>query len=192
METISSNKYKKIANIEPPGQRLHSGMSTLTYWGRMTPACVSNLTFIGSGSGMSTLTYWGRMTPACVNNLTFIGSGNGLSPGRYQAIVWTNARILLIKPLRTNFSKISIEILYIFIQENTFEYTVRKMGAVLSRSECVNYEVMISCIDCPIMWTTTKGFIFYRTESICISDLNFFITFWIHVLLIHVVISCWL
>ena len=74
------------------------------------------------------------MTPACVNNLTFIGSGNGLSPGRYQAIVWNNARRLLIKPLRTNFSKISIEILYIFIQENTFEYTVRKMGAVLSRS----------------------------------------------------------
>ena len=32
---------------------------------------------------------------------------------------------LLIKPLRTNFSKILIEILYIFIQENTFEYTVR-------------------------------------------------------------------
>ena len=51
------------------------------------------------------------MTPACVNNLTIIGLDNGLSPGRYQAIVWTNARILLIEPLRTNFSKILIEIL---------------------------------------------------------------------------------
>ena len=46
----------------------------------------------------------------CVSNLTIIGSYNGLSPGRGQAIIWTNAGILLIGPLGTNFSDILIEI----------------------------------------------------------------------------------
>ena len=55
------------------------------------------------------LTHWGRMTHICVGKLTIIGSDNGLSPGRRQAIIWTNAEILLIRPLRTNFSEILIE-----------------------------------------------------------------------------------
>ena len=51
------------------------------------------------------LTHWGRVTHICVSKLTFIGSDNGLSPGRRQAIIWTNAEILSIGPLRTNFSE---------------------------------------------------------------------------------------
>ena len=42
--------------------------------------------------------------------LPSIGSDNGLAPGRRQAIIWTNAGILLIGPLWTNFSEILIEI----------------------------------------------------------------------------------
>ena len=57
------------------------------------------------------LTHWGRVTHICVDKLTIIDSDNGLSPGRRQAIIWTNAGILLIGPLGTNFSEISIEIL---------------------------------------------------------------------------------
>ena len=56
------------------------------------------------------LTHWGRVTHICVSNLTTIGSVNGLSPGRRQAITWTNAGILLIGPIGTNFSEILIEI----------------------------------------------------------------------------------
>ena len=56
------------------------------------------------------LTHWGWVTHICVGNLTIIGSDNGLSPERHQAIIWTNAGILLIRPLETNFSEISIEI----------------------------------------------------------------------------------
>ena len=55
------------------------------------------------------------MTHICVSNLTIIGSDNALSPGRRQAIIWTNAGILLIEPLGTNFSEILIEI-------NTFSF----------------------------------------------------------------------
>ena len=54
------------------------------------------------------LTHWGRVTHICVSNLAIIGSDNGLSPGRYQAIIWTNAGILSIGPLGTNFSDILI------------------------------------------------------------------------------------
>ena len=57
------------------------------------------------------LTHWGRATHICVGNLTIYGSDNGLSPERRQAIIWTNAGILLIGPLGTNFSEILIEIL---------------------------------------------------------------------------------
>ena len=46
------------------------------------------------------------MTHICVSKSTIIGSDNGLSPGRRQAIIWTNAGILLIRTLATNFSKI--------------------------------------------------------------------------------------
>ena len=52
------------------------------------------------------LTHWGRVTHICVGKQTIIGSDNGLSPGRRQAIIWTNAGILLIGPLGTNFSEI--------------------------------------------------------------------------------------
>ena len=50
------------------------------------------------------------MMHVCLGNLTIIGSDNGLSPGRRQAIIWTNAGILLIGPLGTNFNELSIEI----------------------------------------------------------------------------------
>ena len=46
----------------------------------------------------------------CIGNLTIIGPDNGLSPGRRQAIIWTNAGILLIGALGTNFSEILIKI----------------------------------------------------------------------------------
>ena len=66
------------------------------------------------------LTHWGRVTHICVSKLTIIGSDNGLSPGRRQAIIWTNAGILLIWPLGTSFSEILIEIL-------TFSFTKMRL-----------------------------------------------------------------
>ena len=48
-------------------------------------------------------------TYASVNSVN-IGSDNGLLPIQCQAIIWTNAGILLIGHLGTNFSEISVEI----------------------------------------------------------------------------------
>ena len=69
--------------------------------------------FLGHGGmpiDIQDLTHWGRVTYICVSDLILIGSDNGLSPGRRQAIIWTNAGILLIGLLGTNFSEILIEI----------------------------------------------------------------------------------
>ena len=46
----------------------------------------------------------------CLSKLTIIGWDNGLLPGRRQAIIWTNAGILLIGPLGINFCEILIKI----------------------------------------------------------------------------------
>ena len=50
---------------------------------------------ISSTNADLSLTHGGRVTHVCVGKLTIIGSDNGLSPGRHQAIIWTNAGILL-------------------------------------------------------------------------------------------------
>ena len=49
------------------------------------------------------------MTHICVSNLTTIVSNNSLSPGLRQTIIWTNAGLLLIRHLGTNFYEIVIE-----------------------------------------------------------------------------------
>ena len=63
------------------------------------------------------LTHWGRVTHICVSKLIIIGSDNGLSPGRRQAIIWTNAGIMSIGTLGTNFSAILIDILRLSLKK---------------------------------------------------------------------------
>ena len=72
------------------------------------------------------LTHWGRVTHICVTKLTIIGSDNGLSPDRRQAIIWTNAGILLIGPLGTNLIEILIEILI---------FSFKKMRLIVSSAK---------------------------------------------------------
>ena len=49
------------------------------------------------------------MAHICVGDLAIIGSDNGLSPGRREAIICTNAGMLLIGLLAANVSEIIIE-----------------------------------------------------------------------------------
>ena len=88
---------------------------------------------------MLSLTHWGRVTHICVGNLTIIGSDNGLSPGRRQAIIWTNAGILLIGPLGTNFSEIQIG-----IQTSSYKKMHLKMASVKWRPFCLGLNVLIT------------------------------------------------
>ena len=74
----------------------------------------------------------------CVSKLSIFGSDNGLSPGRRQAIIWTNAGILLIGPLGTKFNEILIEI-------HTF--SLKKMRLKVSSAKrrpfCLGLNVLI-------------------------------------------------
>ena len=83
------------------------------------------------------LTHWGQVTHIYAGKLTIIGSDIGLLPGRPQAIIWTNAGILLIRLWGTNFSKILIN-WNIFIQEKAFENVVWTMAVIFSRPQSVN------------------------------------------------------
>ena len=88
------------------------------------------------------LTHWGRVTHICVGKLTTIGSDNGLSPERRQAIIWTNAGILLIGPLGTNFSEIFIE-----IQAFSFKKMHLKISSANWRPFCLGLSVLTGTIE---------------------------------------------
>ena len=87
-------------------------------------------------------------------NLATIGSDNGLSPVQCQAIIQTNIGLLLIEPLGTNFSKISVEI-------NQFSYF--KMHLKMSSAKwwpyCICLNVLI--LDHPnwvaVIWRHFHG-----------------------------------
>ena len=84
--------------------RLHKLYRTL-----YQPYCFSLLYQIPSYQSQS-LNSLRRSDAYICSKLTIIGSDNGLSPGWRQAIIWTNAGILLIRTLGTNFSEILSEI----------------------------------------------------------------------------------
>ena len=83
-----------------------------------------------------TLTHWGRVTHICVSKLTIIGSDNGLSPDRRQAIISTNAGIMLIGPLGTNVSEILIKILTFSFKKMRLNVSSGKWRSFFSASMC--------------------------------------------------------
>ena len=82
------------------------------------------------------------MTHICVGNLATIGSDNGLSPDRRQAIIWTNAGILLIGPWGTKFGEILIEILTFLLKEMRL-----KVSSAKWRPFCLGLNVSIMWYD---------------------------------------------
>ena len=85
-----------------------------------------------------TISHWGRVTHICVGKLAIIGSDNGLSPERHQAIIWTNAGILLIGPLGTNLSEILIEI-------QTF--SLKKIRLKMSSAKCCSFRLGLNVLS---------------------------------------------
>ena len=83
------------------------------------------------------LTHCGRVTHICVGKPTITGSDNGLSPGRREVIIWTNAVILLIGPVGTNFNEIFGEI-------QTFSF--RKIRLKMSSAECCPFRLGLNVL----------------------------------------------
>ena len=130
----------------------HDVMCSWIYWCRATYVCstlINHITrsgtflqqwtrslyyhwyiVIGSetewGSSHWHLYDWSRVTHICVGKLIILGSDNGLSPGRRQAIIWTNAGILLIELSGTNFSEILIGIQTLSFKEMHFKMSSEK------------------------------------------------------------------
>ena len=92
---------------------------------------------IGGFCTITALTHWGRATHICFSKLTTIGLDNGLSPGQRQAIIWTNAGILLIGPLGTNFSEILLR-----IQTFSFKKMHLKVSSAKWRPFCLGLNVL--------------------------------------------------
>ena len=110
------------------------------------------------------------MTHTCVGKLTIIASDNGLSPGRRQAIIWTNAGILLIGPLGTKFNKMLIK-----IHTFSFKKMHLKMSSAKWRSFCLGPNVLMLFLILPQTISDEVGnkvklyslfflFLFFRDE----------------------------
>ena len=84
------------------------------------------------------------MTHICVRKLTVIGSDHGLSPGRRQAIIWSNAGILLIGPLRTHLMNKQWTNNEIIIEIHTFSFKKihLKMSSEKWRPFCLGLNVL--------------------------------------------------
>ena len=140
------------------------------------------LPIIVPGPSVSTLpkhlTHGGQMPHICVINLTIIGPDNGLSPGRRQAIIWTNAGILLIGPLGTNFSEILIG-----IQTFSFKKMPLKMSSakwrpfslglnVLRRSSWTRCSLALATPNTPhppppqLLWQSLASNLWYKSHKI--------------------------
>ena len=105
------------------------------------------------------------MAHICVGNLIIIGSDNGLSPGRRQAIIWTNVRILLIGPLRTNFSEILSE---------THSFSFKKMHLKMSSAKWCPFVSASMCylyIGNPYISKTVSLIHFYN-KNVCVENLR--------------------
>ena len=83
------------------------------------------------------------MTHICVGKWTIISSDNGVSPGRRQAIISTNAGILLTEPLGTHFSEILIG-----IQILSFKKMRLKMSSAKWRPLCLGLNVLRHSMIC--------------------------------------------
>ena len=105
------------------------------------------------------------MTHICIGKLTIIGSDNGLLPGRRQAIIWTNAGILLRGSLGTNFNEILIG-----VQTFSFKKMHLKMSSAKWRPFCLGLNVLKSHIWGPyILRSEQNGYCFADHIFKCIS-----------------------
>ena len=123
------------------------------------------------------------MKHICISKLITIDSDNGLLPGQRQAIIWTNAGILLTGPLGTSGSEMLIKIQIFSLMKIRLEMSSAKCCPfrlslnVLSKTSCRLEFINIITgepwneIDFMIikghMMTSSNGNIFLVTGHLC-------------------------
>ena len=134
------------------------------------------------------LTHWGRVTHICVDKLTIIGSDNGLTPDRRQAIIWTNAGILLIGPLGTNFSEILIEILIFSLKKMRL-----KVSSAKRRPFCLGLNVLTEWSNNSRMTLQASIGLLLSTKRLTRVDENKIIRAWARTSQFNLCLKClWL
>ena len=109
------------------------------------------------------------MTHICVGKLNIIGSDNVLSPGRRQAIIWTNAGVLLFGPLGTNFSEILVVCKMAAICLGLNELMQMVWGVLLKITW-----VLSVCQMCPLM-SRREDYVFVEKIMLACSYVNFIV-----------------
>ena len=94
------------------------------------------------------LTHWGWVTHIGISQLATIGSDNGLSSGRSQAIIWTNAGILLIGPLGTKFSEIVIKMKTFSLTKLHLKMSSADVAAIFSWPQYMVNEISLVDMLC--------------------------------------------
>ena len=133
--------------------RVNSNLLFIHYVLYQTPCMVST-------EYATPLTHWGRMTHICIGKLIIIGSDNGLSPGRRQAIIWTNAGILLTGPLGTNSSEILKE---------TQIISLNKIHLKMSSAKCCPFCLGLNVLKCRIFITIFHNRELHTDSKECIA-----------------------
>ena len=90
-----------------------------------------------------------------VDKLTSIGSDKGLLPGQRQSIIWTNAGILLVGPLGTNFSEF-------FIKIQTICLSLYVLIILQHRTQLTTHK---KCPNGPISHELNKKFLSFNYDS---------------------------
>ena len=99
-----------------------------------------------------------------------IGSDNDLSPNRHQAIIWTNAGILLIGPIARSFSEISIK---------THIFLFMKMHLKMSSQKWQPHDDVINWKHFPRNWSFVRGILGQWHGALMFSLIYVWINDWV-------------
>ena len=116
------------------------------------------------------------MTHICISKLTIIGSDNGLSHGRRQAIIWTNAGILSIRTLGTNFSEI-LGVIHSFSFSKMHLKMSAKWGVFglsLNELKYQNSTILSSMLFWSWKWTAWLWIVVVQKPNHIVFDLNLY------------------
>ena len=112
------------------------------YVPRKTTVCLFSIFFVKVIQGNGIVRTFNSLGPSD-GKLIIIGSDNGLSPDRRQAIIWTNAELLSIGPMRTYFSENLIK-----MQQFSLKKMHVKMSSAKWRLSCLCLNVLTPQYRC--------------------------------------------
>ena len=114
------------------------------------------------------------------------GLDGGLSPGRHQAIIWTNAGILLIGSAGTNFDEMLNEIHTFSFKKMHFKMSSGKWRQFCLGLNVLNIVVLWYCAGSPLIYTDRPMSLWWLQMPWC--EIVFFFHYWRVRLLITIIL----